>query len=861
MSATTGNGAIPAPARPSASATGASASVDPVRLHEDLHEIWKTPTGWGRLSAVNHTIVGRRFIVAAFVFFGIGGVLSMLIRAQLSTPDTAFLDADLYNQIFTMHGTLMMFLFAIPMFEGIAIYLIPKILGARDLAFPRLTAYGFWCYIFGGSILLVAMFFGVAPDSGWFMYTPLSSSVFSPGINSDVWLLGITFVEISAVCAAVEITVSILSMRAPGMSLDKMPLFGWYILVTAVMMLVGFPPLILGSILLEVERAFDLPFFDTTRGGDSLLWQHLFWLFGHPEVYIIFLPAAGLLSTMIPALARREIVGYTWIVVAVVAVGFLSFGLWVHHMFTVGIPHLALAFFSAASAMVAIPTAVQIFAWLATLLDGRPKFSLPMLYIFGFFFIFVLGGLTGVMVAVVPFDWQVHDTHFVVAHLHYVLVGGFVFPMLAAAYYWIPHMSGKRTTLGLGHAAFWLIFVGFNLTFFMMHLTGLRGMPRRIETYPAEAGWTELNLLSSFGGFLMTMGFALFVVDVIMQVRFGRKTERNPWEAKTLEWAMPTPPPSYAFASVPHVSSREPLRLVPDLDVRLARGEGYLGHARNHWQETLGVHPITGDIQRIIILPRATFLPLWTALVTSTVFLSLLFGFYWLTPIGILATVAMLVSWTRGQGHLVDYGPLPIGRGISVKTAAETEGSTPEMAMAATLVANLSLFGSLLFGVLFLWLVAPSWPPPEMMTSGRGLLVGTVLSALFAAGAGRQAMLLNAAGRLRCRDISLLATMIAHGVTLSGLAIVIAYHLPDPTAHAYGASVMALLCYVGMQAFVGLVLSGVGLQRARAGYVAPTRRAALMVGRLWHDYTAIVTVLAIGLALLLPTLVRMGPGA
>ncbi|MET0169876.1 MAG: cbb3-type cytochrome c oxidase subunit I, partial [Aliihoeflea sp.] len=418
---------------------------DAIRLHRELTSIWGTGTGWQRLAAVNHTVLGKRFILAAFVFFAIGGILSMLIRAQLATPNTAFVGPEIYNQIFTMHGTVMMFLFAIPMFEGFAIYFLPKLLGARDLAFPRITALGFWCYIFGGSILIVAMLMGVAPDSGWFMYTPLSSSTYTPGINADVWLLGITFVEISAITAAIDIVVSILKMRAPGMSLNRMPIFAWYLLITAGMMLVGFPPLILGSILLELERAFDLPFFDPTRGGDSLLWQHLFWLFGHPEVYIIFLPAAGAVSTIIPVFARKELMGYRSIIVAIIAVAFLSFGLWVHHMFTVGIPHLALAFFSAASALVAIPTAVQIFAWLATLAHGRPRMDVPMLYVFGFLFVFVLGGLTGVMLAMVPFNWQVHDSYFVVAHLHYVLVGGFIFPMLAAAYYWLPHLTGRLT--------------------------------------------------------------------------------------------------------------------------------------------------------------------------------------------------------------------------------------------------------------------------------------------------------------------------------------------------------------------------------------------------------------------------------
>ena len=336
-------------------------------LHRQLAQIWATGPGLQRLAAVNHTVIGIRFMATAFVFFAIGGVLGMLARVQLATPQATFMDTETYNQVFTMHGSMLLFLFAIPMIEGIAVYLTPKMLGTRDFAFPRLTAYGYWCYLFGGTILTVALVAGVAPNGGWFMYTPLSSNVYTPGINADVWLLGVTFVEISALTLAVEIIVSVLKMRAPGMSLDRMPIFGWYMLVTALMMVVAFPPLILGSILLETERAFGLPFFDPTRGGDALLWQHLFWLFGHPDVYIIFLPMAGILSTMIPVFANTPLVGYRAIVVAIIGLAFVSFGIWVHHMFTVEIPHLALAFFSAGSAIVAVPTAVQLFAWLATL--------------------------------------------------------------------------------------------------------------------------------------------------------------------------------------------------------------------------------------------------------------------------------------------------------------------------------------------------------------------------------------------------------------------------------------------------------------------------------------------------------------
>jgi cytochrome c oxidase subunit I+III len=827
----------------------------PRRLHEELNAVWGVPPGIGRLSAVNHNIVGRRFILTAFVFFTIGGILAMLVRAQLATPHSAFLNAELYNQIFTMHGTVMMFLFAIPMFEGLAMYLLPKMLGARDLAFPRLSAYGYWCYLFGGSILILALFFGVAPDGGWFMYTPLASRPYTPGINADVWLIGITFVEISALAAAVEIIVTVLKIRAPGMSLDRMPLFAWYLLVTAFMMLVGFPPLILGSILLELERAFDLPFFDPRRGGDPLLWQHLFWLFGHPEVYIIFLPAAGVISTVLPVFARREIVGYTWIVVSIIALGFLSLGLWVHHMFTVGIPHLALAFFSAASALVAVPTAVQIFAWIATLLTGRPQLRLPLLYILGFFFVFVLGGLTGVMLAMVPFDWQAHDTHFVVAHLHYVLVGGFIFPMLAAAYYWLPHFTGRVPVYSLGQVAFWLIFIGFNLTFFIMHLTGLLGMPRRIFTYPAEIGWTWPNLISSIGGFIMTIGFALFVVDVVMQFWYGRRVRGNVWRAGTLEWATSLPPPVYNFAAIPSVNSRAPLRDAPDLRKRLASGHGYLGFVRHRWLETLGVEMVTGRVDQIVLLPRSSFVPLWSAIATGVFFVAVLFKAYLLALAGAAATVVSLLLWTRGSGFTRDYGPLPIGNGEQALPHHETLSSPPWWAAVFAMAADAALFFSLLFGVLFLWVSAPNWPPPDLLTTGHGLSLAAAVALLMAAWASRRPLADNAATGIQRPQRWLLVAVGAQLTVIGALAVVASY-APDPTLHAYGAATFVLVIFVILHAGLGMLFALLAWWRCRRGYVSPARSFDLRLARLWQDYAAVTGLATLAFIYALPWVMR-----
>ncbi|WP_279483462.1 cytochrome c oxidase subunit I [Aureimonas sp. SK2] len=834
-------------------------AANPIRLHHELERIWRTPRGLGQLSAVNHTVIGRRFILVAFVFFAIGGILSMLIRAQLASPHSAFVGPDLYNQIFTMHGTVMMFLFAIPMFEGLAIYFLPKMLGARDLAYPRMTAYGFWCYVFGGSILIVAMLVGVAPDSGWFMYTPLSSGRYSPGINADVWLLGITFVEISAVAAAVELTVSILKMRAPGMSLARMPIFAWYILVTAGMMLVGFPPLILGSILLELERAFDLPFFDPTRGGDSLLWQHLFWLFGHPEVYIIFLPAAGMISTILPVLVGHRLLGYSWIVVSVMAMGFLSFGLWVHHMFTVGIPHLAQAFFSAASVLVAVPTGVQIFLWIGTMMAGRPRMTLPMLHLIGFFVVFVCGGLTGVMLAIVPFDWQAHDTHFVVAHMHYVLVGGFVFPMLAAAYYYLPHFSGRKPLYGVGHVAFWLIFIGFNLTFLVMHLTGLLGMPRRYYTYESGYGWDWLNLVSSIGGFITTMGFALVAFDFIFQFRYGRVAERNPWKSGGLEWATATPPPSYGFASLPKVDGRDPLFSDPDLGRKLAAGQGYLATPRNDWQETLVVEMATGKPQAIQLLPQPTYLPILTALATGSFVLSLLFKVYAFSPVAVALTLVMFLLWTRATGATVDRGEIDAGQGLHLPVHPETPRPLSWWGMSCVLLANGTMFASLLFGVLFLWLVAPGWPPPVVADLPLGVLSAAALALIFAAlGSG-----LALAG-LKEHGSALLGTLLAALGAATGTALLVwlTFQVPTPTAHAHLALTAALLVYSAVHGALGTVFALFGLWRIRAGIVSQRRSADLSIGGLWHGYTAVTAAVGLALVAVMPWLAsveRMAP--
>jgi cytochrome c oxidase subunit I+III len=815
----------------------------PAELHRELDRVWGTPPGLGRLSAVNHNIVGRRYLAASLAFFLIGGLLAMLLRVQLATSRSAFLDAPLYDQIFTMHGVIMMFLFAIPLFTGLAMYLLPKMLGARDVIYPRLSAYSFWCYLFGGSILIIALLLGVAPNAGWFMYPPLSSRPYNPGVNSDVWLIGVTFVEISGLAGAIEIVVTVLKTRAPGMSLDRMPLFAWYMLVTALMMLLAFPPLIVGSVLLETERVFGYPFFDPERGGDPLLWQHLFWLFGHPEVYIIFLPAAGVVSTILPTLSRREIVGYRWIVVSIVALAFLSFGLWVHHMYSVGVPHFALGLFSAASMAVAVPTSVQIFAWIATLATGRPQLRIPMLYLFGFFFNFVLGGLTGVMVAVVPFDWQAHDTHFIVAHLHYVLIGGFVFPMLAAAYYWLPHFTGRAPVLSLGVVAFWLIFIGFNLTFLIMHWTGLIGMPRRVFTYESGLGWDLPNFISSVGAFVMAIGFAVFVTDLLVQVRFGKRIRRNPWWATTLEWTTPTPPPYYNFAAIPAVASRTPLRHA-DLIDRVQKGEGYLGFVRNDWLETIGVDMIDGRVEQIVILPKPTFLPLYSAIATGVFFLSALFGLYGLALAGAVATAFTFLLWSRASGLRQDHGPLPVGRGEQAPPHTEVSGSPAWWGAVFAVVADVAAFASLASGLFFLWISAPAWPPREFHRPDAAASIVAAAALVAAAWSARRAIAANRVCALQRRGLWLILTAAIQALAFA-LLFVVALAAPDPTRHAYAAVTMLLLAYCCLHCGIAFLFAVMSFARACAGHVSAARWSDLRVARLWQDYAA-----AVGLATL-----------
>lgn len=676
---------------------------------EELKRIWAKPRGFSIVTAVNNDVIGLLYIGAALLFFLLAGVLALLMRTQLAVGDNTFLSQELYNQIFTVHGTTMMFLFAVPAVEALGVMLLPQMLAARDLPFPRLSAFAVWAYIVGGLVFFSTIFYDLAPSGGWFMYPPLTSSEYSPGNNADFWLLGIGFIEISAIAGAIEIVVGTLRTRPPGMSLDKMPIFAWSMLIFAGMIIFAFPAVILATMLLEFERAFGWPFFIADKGGDALLWQHLFWFFGHPEVYIIFLPAAGLVSMIVPTMARTPLVGYHLIVVALIATGFFSFGLWVHHMFTTGIPALSLAFFSAASMAVAIPSGIQVFSWIATFASAPNgvRITTATLFVLGFLFIFVLGGLTGVMVAMVPFDWQVHDTYFVVAHFHYVLVGGMVFPLFATFYHWTPMLSKNPLSERLGRWVFWLMFLGFNTAFFPMHISGLYGMPRRIWTYPSDMGLDGLNLASTVGAFVFAAGVLLFVIDVLLRFRPGESKQTNPWEAGTLEWL---PTDVYCTRSIPHVTSRDPLWDQPDLAKEVTEGRHYLPNAPSGGRETIVTTAIDAKPDYIIQMPGPGWAHVLAAIFTAGFFLLLTIKFVIAAVLSGLAAIIACFVWVWE----LDPGPsdkIDVGRGIKLDTYRSGPSSHSWWAMIVLMLVAGSLYLSFLFSYLYLWTVSPSvWP-------------------------------------------------------------------------------------------------------------------------------------------------------
>ncbi|MBX3354100.1 MAG: cytochrome c oxidase subunit I [Phycisphaeraceae bacterium] len=547
-----GGGSVPDTRRP-----GAARDSGRVDLMARLHE-WTV--------TVDHKRLGILYVASGLFFFVIAGIQATLMRLQLVVPVNDFLTPDTFNRLFTMHGTTMVFLVGMPVLLGIANFLVPLMIGARDMAFPRLNAFGFWLFLFGG-LLLYYSYIGSAglygagstPDAGWFMYAPLTTRSFSRGNATDYWILGIMVSGFGSMTTAVNLVATIFSMRCPGMTLMRMPLLVWMMIVVAVLILAVMPVLTAAQVMLLFDRSLGAHFFNPQQEGSALLWQHLFWFFGHPEVYILILPAFGFISEIIPVFSRKVIFGYPLMVAATVAICFISLGVWAHHMFVAGLSPFLNALFAASTFLISVPTGIKIFNWIGTMWGGRIRFDVPMLFATGFLALFVFGGLTGIMLAVVPFDWQLSDTYFVVGHFHYVLIGGTLFGIFGAIFYWFPKAFGCKLDERLGKWTFWIFLIGFTLTFFPMHISGMLGMPRRIYTYQPDRGWELWNLISTIGVPLQIAGVSILVWNIIRTLRRGEPCGDDPWDAWTLEWATTSPPPEWNFHEVPVCTSRRPL--------------------------------------------------------------------------------------------------------------------------------------------------------------------------------------------------------------------------------------------------------------------------------------------------------------
>ena len=608
--------------------------IDSVEHQARLLKLWETEPGLkGFFGTTDHKTIGLRYIVTAFIFLALGGLEALIMRLQLAGPGRSLLTPDQYNQLFSTHGMTMIFLYASPILSGFSNYLWPLLLGSRDMAFPRLNAFSYWIYLAAGLFMYAGFLSGNGPNAGWFNYVPYTERDYNPGFNQDFYALGMVLLGISTTVGAANFIVTAMRTRAPGMSINRVPVLVWGTLTANTANLIVVPSVSLAFFLLWMDRQFGTHFFQSVGSGQPLLWQHLFWIFGHPWVYAIVLPAMGMVSDGLPVFCRRPLVGYSLVILATIATMILGFGVWVHHMFATGLPGLGLSFFSGASIVITVPSAVAVFAWLATIWLGRPVITTAFLYFSSMILLFVIGGVSGFMTASVPVDWQLTDTYFVVAHLHYVLIGINVFPVLGAVYVWFPKMTGRMLDERLGRWNFWISFLGFNLAFLPMHLTGLFGMPRRVYTFADGMGWNTLNLITTIGSFVLAFGVLLFIVNVLKSLKSGAVAAPNPWDAPTLEWSIPSPPPPYNFAVIPTIASAYPLweDRIGEKRVRSSIGRGML---LDKGKETIATTPIDAVPDMIVEMPEDSVAPAITALGTAI-------GF-----VGLLLKTMLLVSWT-----------------------------------------------------------------------------------------------------------------------------------------------------------------------------------------------------------------------
>ena len=584
---------------------------------------------WSWLTTVDHKRIGILYLFTAFAFFIIGGLEAVIIRAQLQGPNGQLVSAEVYNQLFTMHGTTMVFLAIMPLSAAFFNFLIPLQIGARDVAFPRLNAFSYWVYLFGGIFITLPIFFKVAPDAGWFGYAPLTTKAYSPGVNIDFWVIGLQILGVSSLAAAFNFITTIINLRAPGMTLMRMPMFTWMSFVTQFLLILAFPVITVALVFLLFDRFFGTNFYTVAAGADPLLWQHLFWIFGHPEVYILILPAFGLVSEVLPTYSKKPLFGYPVMVYSGVLIGVLGFGVWAHHMFSVGMGAIADSFFAVSTMLIAIPTGVKIFNWIGTMAQGSLRFTTSMMFGIGLIGLFTIGGISGVMHSSPPADLQQTDSYFIVAHFHYVLFGGSIMGIFAGIYHYFPKITGRLLNEKLGKYHFWLNFIAMNLTFFPMHFSGMLGMPRRIYTYDSGQGWDTFNLISSIGAYMLVVATAIFVYNFFLSRKRGEVAGSNPWGAGTLEWTIPSPPPEYNFATIPTVTSRYPLWEGNEKDMESARINSQEGKTPE-------------DLD--IVLPYSTIKPLVVAGAMVIMFCGLLTSMA-LTFVGAGVMVFALYSW------------------------------------------------------------------------------------------------------------------------------------------------------------------------------------------------------------------------
>ncbi|MGC1110041.1 MAG: cytochrome c oxidase subunit I [Methylovirgula sp.] len=631
-------------------------------FRQRLENIWETTPGIaGWFASVDHKEIGIRYMITAFAFLVLGGIEALIMRLQLAGPNEHLLTPEQYDQLFSTHGMTMIFLYALPILSGFSNYLWPLLLGARDMAFPRVNALSYWLYLAAGLFMYAGFAIGAGPNDGWFNYVPYANREYNPGLNMDFYSLGMIFLGISTTVGSANFIVTFLRLRAPGMSINRVPVMIWGRVTASAANILVVPSVSLAFFLLWMDRNFGTHFFDVSRGGQPLLWQHLFWIFGHPWVYALVLPAMGMVSDGLPVFCRRPLVAYSAVVLATLATMTLGFGVWVHHMFATGLPTLALSFFSGVSMIITIPSAVAVFAWTATIWTGRPVITTAFLFFASTIVLFVIGGVSGFMTGSVPVDWQLNDTYFVVAHIHYVLIGINVFPVMGGLYFWFPKMTGRLLDEKLGIWNFWTMFVGFNIAFLPMHLTGLLGMPRRIYTYPAGVGWDTLNMITSIGAFLFAIGVLLTFINVFISLRRGKPAGANPWDAATLEWAVPSPPPPYNFAVIPTVASRHPLW---ESRLQESRGESSInrGLVLDHERETIATTPLDAEPDVILKMPSDSPAPFVLTLGATTFFVGLLFHdhFWPLAVVGGLVAAAAILIWLwpeRQLGQIAEPAP------------------------------------------------------------------------------------------------------------------------------------------------------------------------------------------------------------